>query len=144
MSDQGHMVDDIADHIERTADHTSGAAVQLRKARLPGAPPPWKGGLPSPLSSLTRHSIKLILSQGCMNGSRDSSTCRVVEGPSAPAWRPCTAVCCCCIAPPASCLTSGPRSLQGERSQRGTRNRQCILFIIAAVVLVVLFLVLSS
>lgn len=39
---------------------------------------------------------------------------------------------------------NGPRSLQGERSQRGTRNRQCILFIIVAIVLVVLFLVLSS
>ena len=63
VNDQGGMVDDIADHIERTADRTRDAGVQLVKA---------------------------------------------------------------------------------ERSQRGSRNRQCILFIIAGIVLVVLFLVLVS
>lgn len=63
VNDQGGMVDDIADHIERTAERTRDAGVQLRKA---------------------------------------------------------------------------------EKSQRGTRNKQCILFIIAAIVLAVLFLVLIS
>jgi uncharacterized integral membrane protein len=33
---------------------------------------------------------------------------------------------------------------QAEKSQRGARNRQCWLFVIAGVVLLVLFLVLVS
>ena len=48
VSDQGHMVDDIADHIERTADHTRDATAQLQKAR----PPP-----PVPFASCDVHPV---------------------------------------------------------------------------------------
>jgi t-SNARE complex subunit (syntaxin) len=34
VNDQSGMVDDISDHIERTADRTRDANVQLRKVRL--------------------------------------------------------------------------------------------------------------
>jgi uncharacterized integral membrane protein len=34
--------------------------------------------------------------------------------------------------------------MQAEKSQRGARNRQCWLFVIAGIVLLVLFLVLVS